>query len=274
MSWFEGVWNASSLEQAREIFYLGHVFTYPEDSLIGRFLEAGRGWDAVLGEVVPALIDGESPFAVEVGSNIGASLLQVFSAKPRARAICFEPSSRFRLYLIKNLKMAGVIERTRIYSFAAGSDPGKMKLFSNASTAASFGRDYAGYETLLEETVKVVRLDDELYPEWTDLIKVDVGGAEFEVLRGAEQTLRAHRPVLHFEFATYLMENPTEGLSWLQSLGYEQFLCLSATGKRTGITRNTEEAVEWAAADGSRYCDILTCAEGTEAAKRLGGLLL
>jgi FkbM family methyltransferase len=199
------------LEQTREITYLGHPFTYPEDTLIGRFLEAGRGWDAVLGEVVPALIDKERPFVVEVGSNIGASLLQVFAVKPRARAICFEPSSRFRPYLVKNLELASVVGNTRIYPWAAGSKPGIMKLYSNASTAASLGRNYAGYETILEETVKVVRLDDEIYPEWTDLIKVDVDGAEFEVLRGAEKTLRTHRPVLHFEFAAYLMENPTEG---------------------------------------------------------------
>jgi FkbM family methyltransferase len=262
------------LTQAREITYLGNTFTYPEDSLIGRFLEAGRGWDAVLGTVVSALLDKQDPLVVEVGSNIGASLLQVFAVRPRARAVCFEPSSRFRPYLLENLRSAGVIGRVRVYPWAAGDAPGVVTLYSNASTAASAGRDYAGYETILEEPVRVEKLDEEIYPEWTDFIKVDVDGAEFDVLRGAERLLRSHRPVLHFEFATYLMRDPAGGLSWLRSIGYERFLCLSATGKRIGVTASPEEAVRWAEADESRYCDILTCAEGTTPARRLERLLL
>ena len=47
--------------------------------------------------------------------------------------------------------------------------------------------------------VLCVRLDDQVWTDDVRLVKVDVEGAELEVLRGAVRTLTEHRPVLVVE---------------------------------------------------------------------------
>jgi hypothetical protein len=94
-----------------------------------------------------------------------------------------------------------------------------------------------------------------------DFIKVDTDGFEFEVLRGAESTLKRCRPVLPFEIATYLVSEPVTNLTWLQGLGYERFLCLSPTGASLGMTDNPEQVIAWANESG--YCDVVACFTGS-----------
>jgi hypothetical protein len=49
---------------------------------------------------------------------------------------------------------------------------------------------------------KLKRLDDVVGQEQrAHFVKIDVEGAELEVLRGAEQMLRGHRPIVYFECA-------------------------------------------------------------------------
>ena len=244
-------------ETTREITYLGHRFLYPSETLIGRFLEAGRGWDSVLGKIIPALLPDRTPTIVEVGANIGASLMQILAAKPEARIIAFEPSSRFRPYLMRNLKLAGA-ENVEVYPWAVGRVSGEINLFNNDSTASVLSRDYGGGEFRGQDIVPVVTLNG-LPVSRLDFLKIDTDGYEFEVLRGGESMLRTFRPALHLEFATYLISDPEKQLAWLQNLGYEDFLCLTPTGGRIGITDDPEQASAWAAAEESRYCDIVTC---------------
>lgn len=251
-------------ESTKELTYLGHRFLYPSETLIGRFLEAGRGWDTVLGTILPSLLPSRVPAIVEVGANIGASTMQILSAKPEASIIAFEPSSRFRPYLLQNLELAEA-KNVEVYPWAVGRECGELALFNNDSTASTLSRDYGGGEFRGEESVPVVTLDG-LPVSRLDFLKIDTDGFEFEVLRGGENALRTFRPVLHFEFATYLIPEPEEQLAWLQALGYDNFLCLTPTGGRIGVTDNPERASAWAAAEESRYCDIVTCFRGSPGA--------
>ena len=68
----------------------------------------------------------------------------------------------------------------------------------------------------IDVPVQVRRLDD--FALAPTAIKIDAEGAEWSVLRGAEQTLRIHRPVL-------LVENGNWGqvTEYLASLGYKCF---------------------------------------------------
>lgn len=252
-------------ESTRELTYLGHRSLYPSETLIGRFLEAGRGWDTVLGEIIPALLPTRTPTIVEIGANIGASTMQILAARPEARVIAFEPSSRFRPYLLRNLELAEA-KNVEVYPWAVGREHGELSLFNNDSTASVMSRDYGGGEFRGEETVPVVTLDG-LPVSRLDFLKIDTDGFEFEVLRGGENALRTFRPALHFEFATYLIPEPEEQLAWLQALGYESFLCLTPTGRRIGVTDDPEQTSAWAAAEESRYCDIVTCFKGSAGAK-------
>ncbi len=71
-------------------------------------------------------------------------------------------------------------------------------------------------------------------PGHVDVIKLDVDGNELSVLRGAQKTLTAFRPILVMEFAPYVY--PQAGantfdalLSLLRGLGYRAEDCLAGT---------------------------------------------
>jgi hypothetical protein len=83
------------LVSTNETVYLGRPFHYPTDSIIGQQIGSGGEWDSVLRPIVRVMLPDEAPVICEVGSNIGASLLQILTVKPEARVIAFEPSTRF-----------------------------------------------------------------------------------------------------------------------------------------------------------------------------------
>ena len=66
-------------------------------------------------------------------------------------------------------------------------------------------------------TITVDALVERGYPP-PDAMKIDVEGAEVRVLRGAERTLRSHRPNLYFE--THGPELTDRCLEYLKGLGY------------------------------------------------------
>lgn len=262
------------------IYYLGKPVVYPSENLIGRFLEAGQGWDVVLGKVLSALVDREDPVVVEVGSNIGASLVQIMAAKPLSRVLAFEPSNRYRPYLLRNIDFAEASERVAVFPYIVGKETGKTTLYHNASSASVVGPDYTadvspGDSTFAqreEQPARMVTLDEELAGERVDFIKIDTDGFEFEVLMGAESILRDHKPVLFLELAAVYMADAVGGLSWLKEAGYERFLCLTPLGRSIGTTSEPEQAVSWANENQHGYCDVLACASGTESEGRLDHL--
>ncbi len=250
--------------------YLGKPFVYPPKSSIGKRLGRGEEWDWFLRTVLLALVKEKEPTICEVGSNIGASLMQILAAKPRARVLAFEPADHFRSHLLRNIELAGASDRVRVYPNLVGREPGTEKLYYGFSTASAIGvRNYRGRGHRLwgEQVVGMITLDAVLAGERVHFIKVDVDGLDFEVLRGAENALKAWKPSLHFEFATFLIPEPVQNLAWLQGLGYKRLLCLTQRGKPIGITEDPSEAAKWAQDIG--YCDIVTCPEGSEAEARL-----
>lgn len=88
------------------------------------------------------------------------------------------------------------------------------------------------------ESVTLKKMDDVLKKErHISFIKIDVEGFEYEVLKGAENILRQHKPVILFEYSPFLYKSinedlPYKILSYLNDIGYtftdiirdEQFL--------------------------------------------------
>jgi hypothetical protein len=73
--------------------YLAHRFVYPAGSWVGAQIANGVAWTPVLRDIAD-LVE-EDACIVDVGSNLGASLLQMLAVRPEARAIAIEPSVRY-----------------------------------------------------------------------------------------------------------------------------------------------------------------------------------
>jgi FkbM family methyltransferase len=248
--------------------YLGRPFVYPRDHILGAHIAAGHEWDEIFRITLPALLPRAEPSLCEVGSNIGASLLQILSAKPQARVIALEPCNLFRAYLERNLELAGRAG-VEIIPLLAGAENKPAHLHHDMSSGTPREAGHLPHC----QPAPMTKLDTLLGPRpGIDLLKVDTDGFDFEVLRGAEAILRRDRPILHFEFAPALMQtDPAGDLNWLRTLGYERLACLHPAGLLLEVTEDPAALLRWA--DQFTYCDLLACPAGSDAERRFEQLV-
>ncbi|MHB8446864.1 MAG: FkbM family methyltransferase, partial [Rudaea sp.] len=128
--------------------------------------------------------------------------------------------------------------------------PGLMLLYGASGPSASLVKDWAGYSPRFRQTVPVNTMDNLLAGRFSGqrlIIKIDVEGAEFQVLQGAMVTIaRSPRPFWLIEicFREYhpLGINPdylkTFELFW--DRGYD---CYCADDKCTPVSR--EDVERW-----------------------------
>ena len=171
-------------------------FTYLRgDTYIGRSLSLYGEWCE--GEIVlfKRLI-GQGAIAIDVGANIGTHTLALAKiVGPSGMVHSFEPQEELCELLRANVE-ANDLENVTVYCSAAGARKGVAKMPRiDYSGANNFGALQVGHG---EREVTVTAIDD-LELTKVDLIKVDVEGAEAEVIGGARNTLKRARPILYVE---------------------------------------------------------------------------
>lgn len=168
---------------------------------------------------------------LDIGANRGESIQSMLMRRPDASVIAFEPNP---ILMDKMLRVYKNDRRVVIHNFGLGSQEGEFDLFIPFYNnfmfdgLASFKERRArrwlenrlyGFDqkklTIKKVRCQVKRLDDlNLRPFF---IKIDAQGFEYDILRGAEETLKACKPIL-------LIETPEkEELDFLAGLGYEPF---------------------------------------------------
>ena len=134
---------------------------------------------------------------LDVGAHAGSILREMVRVAPRGRHVAWEPLPAFAAGLREAFPGVEVREAalgdsagTRVFAHVLG-DPGWSGFLARPTPSQS---------PVEELTVTVERLDDAL-PDGVRpaFVKIDVEGAEEEVLLGALETLRRHRPLVAFE---------------------------------------------------------------------------
>ncbi len=132
---------------------------------------------------------------VDIGANIG-----FYSCLARSRSIhtvAIEPHPSNLRLLYSNLHVNGWKD-VEIFPVGLGAAPGLVELYGGG-TAASLVEGWAGVSALQRITVPLLTLDLIIGDRLLDqrmLIKLDVEGAENEVLSGASRTLANAREVI------------------------------------------------------------------------------
>ena len=137
--------------------------------------------------------------AVDIGANHGAVLGEIVRVAPEGRHVAFEPIPELAEDLRKRFP------DVHVYAAAASNRSGEAS-FAYVRAADGWSglkfRPLPGGEdgNVVDITVQLVRLDDVLHPDAHPvLIKIDVEGAEQQVIEGALETLRRCHPTLIFE---------------------------------------------------------------------------
>jgi FkbM family methyltransferase len=173
--------------------------------------------------------------AFDIGANIGAHTLRLArSVGPSGRVFAFEPADFAFAKLKRNLALNPELEkRTRAYQVSLVAEAGAplqseiyaswpLQTDANANVHAQHrGRLVTALRAsgdTLDNFVKRERIDR------LDLMKIDVDGHEFPILKGALQTLATFHPVLVMEMSPYIHEqqgqNFGELIALLRETGY------------------------------------------------------
>ncbi|MBZ4187767.1 FkbM family methyltransferase [Niabella beijingensis] len=137
---------------------------------------------------------------IDIGAHKGEILNALIKKAPAGRHIAFEPIP----YLFQRLKKK-YKDRVQLFNTALSSEVGEatFTVFKDRPAVSGLKErnfDNAAYNKE-QIIVKVERLED-LVPagQPVHLIKIDVEGAELEVLKGAKRILEQYHPVVLFEF--------------------------------------------------------------------------
>ena len=141
---------------------------------------------------------------VDVGCHLGVMLHQMVTLAPRGHHHAFEPVPYKAEWLRRKFP------RVTVHQMALADRDESGTFYVNTGSSAlsalrTASQDHGPTEAIAIETR---RLDDVL-PENLEVgfVKVDAIGAELLVLRGAERTLRKHRPTVLFEASTETLDN-------------------------------------------------------------------
>ncbi len=162
---------------------------------------------------------GPQDLVCDIGANKGSYLY--WMSRWAGQVVAFEPQSALSDYLTQACRALN-LDNTTIVQAGVSSRSGTMDLYlpSPNSPEASLVRHGDAQTT----PVSVVTLDEYFSASNPiSLLKIDVEGAELDVLKGAEKILRRDRPTLVFECEQrHLAQGRVHDcLNYLLDLGYE-----------------------------------------------------
>jgi FkbM family methyltransferase len=188
------VLRAGREEQARAVLGRVREVRAAFDSSARRTLRDDHAMRVVLATALRSTSN-----AIDVGANEGELLELITAIAPAGRHIAYEPvpvlhaalAARFPSVEVRGRALS---DEAGMFEFAHVVDlPTRSGLLVRTDLPPGAGR-------VERISVAVERLDDALEDTYVpSLIKIDVEGAELNVMRGAASTLERHRPFVLFE---------------------------------------------------------------------------
>ncbi|MCJ7694153.1 MAG: FkbM family methyltransferase, partial [Anaerolineaceae bacterium] len=152
----------------------------------------------------------------DIGANVGYySLMAARLSEPNGEVIAFEPLPRNIAFIHKHVTLNKLSKRIKVIEAAVSDKNGKACF--NLSSSTSKGH-IAGEGELEVRTVSLDELVESGEILAPDVMKVDVEGAEAEVLLGAYKILSTRHPLIYLDTHDRNAHNKTVTL--LNGLGY------------------------------------------------------
>lgn len=192
----------------------GEMIWPRSDTIIGQSLEK-YGEFAEAENRIMAKFVRSGDIAIDVGANLGTTVLPLARAVgPTGHVIAFEPQPFLAQCLHTTLTLNECFH-VRVISAALSDEAGWGRIPApGIEWAGNRGALALGLDGL---QVPVMRLDDFELPACA-LVKIDVEGAEWSVIRGARQHLLRLRPVLYLEAKR--IPGTVSYLHWLMDNGW------------------------------------------------------
>ncbi len=185
---------------------------------------------------------------MDVGVNVGQTLLKLKSIAPNATYIGFEPNPHCVSYL-NQLIAINQINHTSIYPVALSNTSNLSQLlFDNDGLSDSSAGIVSVYREGKVRKIDVLALAPNQYPFLQDkkigIIKIDVEGGELEVLLGLREIIHVNQPIIIIEILpVYTIENTDRLIrqnqiqEFIDTIGYVIFRINEANAKLLEISK-------------------------------------
>ena len=189
-------------------------------------LSKNHGYDLYTKRIIKQVCKPASS-CVDVGCHKGEILDLMRSAAPQGTHFAFEPLPH--LYSDLSVKYAK-IPQVKLYQVALSEQNGTTEYNHVITNPAYSGIKKRSYDKASEQdeklTVEMKTLDDCIPNDiQIDLIKIDIEGGEYDMLKGASKTLERCHPTLIFEHGLGASDaygtQPRELYNYLTEKGYQ-----------------------------------------------------
>lgn len=147
---------------------------------------------------------------VNIGANIGYYCCHALSMGKSVVAI--EPIPKNIYYLLQNIDINGWAEKIEVFQVACSNSTSIIDIWGG-DTGASILKDWAGIPREYVKKVPSLTLDRIIGSQISDkrtLILVDIEGAEYLMLKGAQETLMSSPPPIWMVEITFNENQPKE----------------------------------------------------------------
>jgi FkbM family methyltransferase len=179
---------------------------------------------------------------VDVGCNMGFHLAQFMMFEGKKHIVAYEPKRQLALELVAKIFQRHNGEwpqNIEIFNCAVGNQHGRIQLrtpiikgdkhlgwssvISNIFDEDQARVHYGNQFVIEEEYVQITTLDSQDLQNVT-FLKIDVEGAEEEVLRGGINLIKRDKPIINIELVEYVRPNCTQDVCrLLEEIGYQGF---------------------------------------------------
>lgn len=215
LSWilFKKFWHYSNglLYQFKAPNYIQHAYA------IHYFFNNNHSFN----ELCDLVINKTSPTIIDVGSNIGFTALNFKNKIANSNLICVEPVPLNRKYFTSNL----VNYEYNLIPLGVGEADEKIKIGIPEGTydTGMYSKNFINKNSIEIQIRPLDKIFNFFSIDNVDIIKIDVEGMEFDVLKGAESIIKKYNPVLYFEVNKKVSENYSDIKEYLISMDYAEY---------------------------------------------------
>ena len=155
-------------------------------------------YDSMTIEIMKKYLQKDSN-CIDVGANVGLFIDEILSIAPEGSHYAFEP-----LPELADLLKKKYLNKLKVFDIAL-SDRKGISTFKFVETNPGYSgfkeRSYDRPNEIVKDIMVHTDLLDEIIPydEKINFIKIDVEGAELQVLRGGMELIRKSKPIIVFE---------------------------------------------------------------------------